>query len=55
MLPSRMSGGRYHRVTTSLEYVLVGMDLARARPGTDGTVQNETDLDQNENTLYISN
>lgn len=31
--PSRMSGGRYHSVTTSFEYVLVGMDLARARPG----------------------
>lgn len=30
--PSRTSGGRYQRVTTSLEYVLVGTDLARARP-----------------------
>lgn len=30
--PSRTSGGRYHRVTTSLEYVLVGTDFARARP-----------------------
>lgn len=32
--PSRTSGGRYQSVTTSLEYVLVGTDLARARPGT---------------------
>lgn len=31
-----MSGGRYHSVTTSLEYVLVGIDLARARPGRGG-------------------
>lgn len=30
--PSRTSGGRYQRVTTSLEYVLVGTDLALARP-----------------------
>lgn len=30
--PSRTSGGRYHRVTTSFEYVLVGTDLALARP-----------------------
>ncbi|TNN44550.1 hypothetical protein EYF80_045273 [Liparis tanakae] len=27
-----MSGGRYQSVTTSLEYVFVGMDFARARP-----------------------
>lgn len=30
--PSSTSGGLYHRVTTSLEYVFVGTDLARARP-----------------------
>jgi len=30
--PSSTSGGRYHSVTTSLEYVLVGTDLALARP-----------------------
>lgn len=30
--PSSTSGGLYHRVTTSFEYVLVGTDLARARP-----------------------
>ena len=30
--PRRTSGGRYQRVTTSLEYVLVGTDLARAKP-----------------------
>lgn len=30
--PRRTSGGRYHRVTTSLEYVFVGTDLALARP-----------------------
>lgn len=30
--PSRTSGGRYQSVTTSLEYVLVGTDLALARP-----------------------
>lgn len=30
--PSKTSGGRYQRVTTSLEYVLVGIDLALARP-----------------------
>lgn len=30
--PSRTSGGRYHNVTTSLEYVFVGTDLALARP-----------------------
>ena len=30
--PSSTSGGRYHSVTTSFEYVLVGTDLARARP-----------------------
>ena len=30
--PRRMSGGRYHSVTTSWEYVWLGMDLARARP-----------------------
>ena len=30
--PRRTSGGRYQRVTTSLEYVFVGTDLARARP-----------------------
>lgn len=34
--PSSTSGGRYQRVTTSLEYVLVGTDLARARPGEGG-------------------
>lgn len=34
--PSRTSGGRYHSVTTSLEYVLVGTDLALARPGGGG-------------------
>lgn len=31
--PRSTSGGRYHSVTTSLEYVLVGTDLARAKPG----------------------
>ncbi len=30
--PRRTSGGRYHSVTTSCEYVFVGTDLARARP-----------------------
>ncbi|TNN82112.1 hypothetical protein EYF80_007758 [Liparis tanakae] len=30
--PSSTSGGRYQSVTTSLEYVLVGTDLALARP-----------------------
>lgn len=30
--PSKTSGGRYHSVTTSLEYVLVGTDLALASP-----------------------
>lgn len=30
--PSKASGGRYQRVTTSEEYVWLGMDLARARP-----------------------
>lgn len=33
MDPSRTSGGRYHRVTTSEENVWLGMDLDRARPG----------------------
>ena len=27
-----LPGGLYHNVTTSLEYVLVGTDLARASP-----------------------
>lgn len=30
--PKRTSGGRYQRVTTSLEYVWLGTDLALARP-----------------------
>lgn len=30
--PKSTSGGRYHSVTTSLLYVLVGTDLARAKP-----------------------
>lgn len=30
--PRSTSGGRYHNVTTSLEYVFVGTDLARAKP-----------------------
>lgn len=30
--PSSTSGGRYHRVTTSFEYVFVGTDFARAKP-----------------------
>jgi len=30
--PRRTSGGRYHKVTTSFEYVLVGTDFARASP-----------------------
>ena len=30
--PRRTSGGRYQSVTTSLEYVLVGTDLALAKP-----------------------
>ena len=34
--PMRTSGGRYHKVTTSLEYEWVGTDLARARPGEEG-------------------
>lgn len=32
VLPRRTSGGLYHRVTTSLEKVLLGTDLALARP-----------------------
>lgn len=32
MAPSKASGGRYQRVTTSEEYVWLGMDMARARP-----------------------
>ena len=32
VLPRRTSGGRYHSVTTSFEYVLVGTDLALAKP-----------------------
>lgn len=32
--PSNTSGGLYQSVTTSLEYVLVGTDLARAKPAT---------------------
>ena len=32
VLPSRTSGGLYQRVTTSLEKVLLGTDLALARP-----------------------
>ena len=31
-LPSKTSGGRYHSVTTSLEYVFVGNDFALANP-----------------------
>ena len=34
--PSRTSGGRYHSVTTSLEYVFVGTDLALASPEDEG-------------------
>lgn len=34
-----MSGGRYHSVTTSLEYVFVGIDLARAKPESHTTPQ----------------
>ena len=30
--PNSTSGGRYHRVTTSFEYVLVGTDFALASP-----------------------
>ena len=30
--PRRTSGGLYHKVTTSLEYVWLGTDLALARP-----------------------
>lgn len=37
MEPSRTSGGRYHSVTTSCEYVCDGTDLARARPTTTRT------------------
>lgn len=45
--PSRTSGGRYQRVTTSLEYVLVGTDLARARPaGKTGHTNTHEDLAQ---------
>jgi len=33
VLPSSTSGGRYHSVTTSWEYVWQGTDLARASPG----------------------
>lgn len=43
--PSRTSGGRYHRVTTSLEYVLVGTDLARARPGHTTVTEEWTSVD----------
>jgi hypothetical protein len=32
VLPSRTSGGRYHNVTTSWEYVWEGTDFALARP-----------------------
>ena len=32
MDPSNTSGGLYHSVTTSLEYVFVGIDFALARP-----------------------
>lgn len=32
VLPSSTSGGRYHNVTTSCEYVWHGTDLARANP-----------------------
>ena len=32
VLPSKTSGGRYHNVTTSCEYVFVGKDLIRAKP-----------------------
>ena len=32
MEPSRISGARYHSVTTSCVYVLTGMPNARARP-----------------------
>jgi hypothetical protein len=30
--PRRTSGGLYHKVTTSLEYVWLGTDFALARP-----------------------
>lgn len=30
--PRSTSGGLYHKVTTSFEYVFVGTDLARAKP-----------------------
>ena len=40
MEPRRTSGGRYHTVTTSWEYVWVGTDLARAKPALEfGTQQ----------------
>lgn len=39
--PNRTSGGRYHRVTTSLEYVLLGIDLARAKPERNNECRNE--------------
>lgn len=47
--PSRTSGGRYHSVTTSLEYVLVGTDLALASPederdGHEGAAPRRTSL-----------
>ena len=38
--PRRTSGGRYHRVTTSFEYVFVGIDFARAKPATNHTPAN---------------
>lgn len=41
--PSSTSGGRYHSVTTSLEYVLVGTDLALARPAERGRGEIKTD------------
>jgi hypothetical protein len=38
VLPSRTSGGRYHNVTTSWEYVCEGTDFALARPGNEKDV-----------------
>lgn len=45
MAPSKASGGRYQRVTTSEEYVWLGIDFARARPGQREKAQNSLSYD----------
>lgn len=52
MLPSRMSGGRYHSVTTSLEYVFVGIDFARAKPETNTRTHTHVSLKPHHHCLY---